>query len=478
MRLFFFAVIFFLFFAACSNAQNNSGKLYQTSPDILTKDIYYHIEYLTSDSLEGRRSGNIGEIRAGNFIQNSFEKLGLRPFDDNYFQDFSFRYTSSSRILWKLNFSKFSSTNASDFNIIARTDYSQVFGRALFVGHGYQYEQDGLKVDDYEGVNFSNRWILLFDEEQGSLKGTKQDLIERLKISLKTDAIGVLCIDDADDLSGQPILVDPLREVPDKKRVVRISSKVADSLFHAAGLTAKEALKKKEIEKKPVNIPVRINLEGHYRVDTAYSRNVVAYLEGSDPGLKDEYIVVGAHYDHLGMTEESIFYGADDNASGTAGLLELSEKLVSVSSDLKRSIIFIAFGAEEQGLVGSEYFCEHLPVPSEKIKLMINLDMIGRMNSSNKVTAHTMEKNTPVEASLKEIIAGNDNLNMIFDYGKVNNSDHYPFYQKQIPVVFFTTGLHGEYHRPSDTIDKINLDGTKQILDVIYELIRINAEDI
>ena len=486
MRLFFFTVILIFFSASCSKAQdtNSIEEGYKTSPDIVVEDIHSHIKYLTSDLLEGRQSGSIGDIRAGDFIQKRFEKLELPPLEDSYFQDFSFVRSLSRQISWKLNFSKFTSTAASDFHIVARSGQSPVFGRAFFVGYGYQYEQEGLKVDDYENVDFSHRWILLFDKEKGTPENTKQNIIERLRIAVKTDAIGVIYIDDADDLSDQPVLNNPLRDEPDKKRVVRITSRVADSLFHAAGLTANEALEKKELEKQPVNIPVKINLEGYNRVDTTYSRNVIAFLEGNDSILKNEYIVVGAHYDHLGQhlmgddSDLSVFRGADDNASGTAGLLELSEKLVSIKSDLKRSIIFIAFGAEEQGLVGSGYFCEHLPVPPEKIKLMINLDMIGRMNAANDVTAHTMGRGTPVEAALRKIMTGNNRLKMTFDHGIVRNSDHYPFYLKQIPSVFFTTGLHKEYHRPEDTIEKINFAGEKQILDVIYELIRVKAETI
>ncbi|WP_323026672.1 M20/M25/M40 family metallo-hydrolase [Gelidibacter japonicus] len=204
--------------------------------------------------------------------------------------------------------------------------------------------------------------------------------------------------------------------------------------------------------------------------------NVVAYLEGNDPILKNEYIILGAHYDHLGMggpssksdKKNTIHYGADDNASGTATLLEIAEKVAVNKSQLKRSIIFIAFGAEEQGLLGSQYFVDNPLVPLSQIKLMINMDMVGRLNTDNHVYmngAGTFPGGVEFMQNLGESL----NLTPIVHAGSVGGSDHVSFFKKDISVLGVHTGAHPEYHRPEDTADLINVPGQKQVSDYIYK---------
>lgn len=212
--------------------------------------------------------------------------------------------------------------------------------------------------------------------------------------------------------------------------------------------------------------------------DTPYVKtwNVVGILEGTDPILKNEYIVLGAHYDHLGLNGASskkpdtvgVHHGADDNASGTAALLELAEKLATNKVSLKRSIIFIAFGAEEQGLLGSKYFTEHPLVPLSQIKLMMNMDMVGRMNTEKHLYmggaasftgGMDLMKSLGPAAGINPIVIGYD----------VGGSDHVSFFKKDIPVLGFHTDGHPQYHTPEDTVDLINLHGEKLICDYIYQ---------
>ncbi|MFD1615775.1 M28 family metallopeptidase [Gelatiniphilus marinus] len=206
--------------------------------------------------------------------------------------------------------------------------------------------------------------------------------------------------------------------------------------------------------------------------------NVVGFIEGSDAGLKNEYIVLGAHYDHLGLggpssksdTKNTIHYGADDNASGTSALLEIAEKIASQKHKLKRSIIFIAFGAEEQGLLGSQYFVDNPLVPLSQIKLMINMDMVGRMNKEKHVYmggAGTFPNGVAFMQSLGESL----NLTPIVHAGSVGGSDHVSFYKKGISVLGLHTGAHPQYHRPEDTVDLINFKGQKQVCDYIFKTI-------
>lgn len=214
--------------------------------------------------------------------------------------------------------------------------------------------------------------------------------------------------------------------------------------------------------------------------DTPYVKtwNVVGLIEGSDPVLKNEYIVLGAHYDHLGMGGPSskkkdtvaIHHGADDNASGTAALLEIGEKLSANRSSLKRSILLIAFGAEEQGLLGSKYFTEHPTVPLNSIRLMINMDMVGRLNDNGDIYmggAGTFDGGMELmKESGKQF-----NLNPIVHAGEVGGSDHVSFYKKKISVLGLHTGGHPQYHTPEDMAYLINIKGEKQVCDYIYNAI-------
>ena len=218
--------------------------------------------------------------------------------------------------------------------------------------------------------------------------------------------------------------------------------------------------------------------KGEKEKKLANTCNVVGYIEGNDPILKKEFIVLGAHYDHLGMGGPSsrsnkvhtIHYGADDNASGTAALLEIAEKIASNKQELKRSIIFIAFGSEEQGLLGSKFFVENPLVPISQIKLMINMDMVGSLNAEKHVYmggAGTFPNGVNFMQNLGESL----DLTPIVHAGSVGGSDHVSFYAKDISVLGIHTGGHPQYHTPEDTADLINVSGEKQVCEYIYKAI-------
>ena len=224
-----------------------------------------------------------------------------------------------------------------------------------------------------------------------------------------------------------------------------------------------------------------VSCYGIIDVDEVMSQNVVGYLETGDSENEDGYIVIGAHYDHVGTKtidgSVEIFNGADDNASGVAGMLEIAEKL-SAEKQLRYNFIFAAFGAEEVGLVGSQFFCDNPPVPLEKIKLMVNLDMIGRMDWTNKVLIHTVKYNDHINRMLDEIKDLHPDINATIAFDNyLQGSDHTPFYNKNIPVLSFTTGIHKDYHTPFDTSGLINYKGEKRLLDFIYDFVISPAID-
>lgn len=211
--------------------------------------------------------------------------------------------------------------------------------------------------------------------------------------------------------------------------------------------------------------------------DTVTTQNVVGYIEGSDLTLKNEFIVIGAHYDHWGWGGKgssskkkdtvAIHNGADDNASGVAALLSILEELSKSKIKPKRSIIFIAFSGEEEGLLGSKYFVNHLPVDKSAVKVMLNMDMVGRLNAEKQIYmggAGTFPDGVNLMNRLKE----GSGLNPVIHAGEVGGSDHVSFYKSSISSVGFHTGGHPQYHTPEDDIDLINSDGGALVCKYIY----------
>ena len=222
--------------------------------------------------------------------------------------------------------------------------------------------------------------------------------------------------------------------------------------------------------------------KNYYQHFGADYRNIIAVLKGSDPRLKQEYILVGAHYDHVGYGNSNnsfgptghIHNGADDNASGTAGLLELIEALSSLHPRPKRSILFAFWDAEEKGLLGSEHWIRHPTVPLSRVRLLINLDMIGRLRN-NTVEIYGVRTAPGLRRLISEQNHG-FNLHFDFNWDNIRNSDHYPFFQRRIPFLMPHTRKHADYHRPSDDIDKLNLSGIQRLVRLMFRTIYAAAE--
>jgi acetylornithine deacetylase/succinyl-diaminopimelate desuccinylase-like protein len=213
------------------------------------------------------------------------------------------------------------------------------------------------------------------------------------------------------------------------------------------------------------------------RIKPTKAVNIIGFLEGSDKELSKEVVIIGAHYDHLGHggrnaldSSRAIHYGADDNASGTAGLLELAEYFSKHRKDLKRSVIFASFSGEEEGLFGSQEYVKHPPFPLEKTNAMINMDMIGRVKDSVLIIegmGTSPDWKHIVDTTLTE------KLPIVFHFKPDGEgpSDHASFYRKDIPVLFFFTGLHKDYHKATDTKDKINYSGEENVLNIVKDVV-------
>jgi hypothetical protein len=213
-----------------------------------------------------------------------------------------------------------------------------------------------------------------------------------------------------------------------------------------------------------------------YKDEIFETKNVIGYFPGNNPDYKDEYIIIGAHYDHVGfgkygsrVGEGEIHNGADDNASGTVGILEIADAFSYIKNEINRSIVFIAFSGEELGLHGSLYYVENPVFPLDKTKFMLNLDMIGWLKEQEYLTS--FDTNDKGIQTILEKLQINYPFDIMFDNLSYGASDHYPFLINRIPVSFLHTGLHEVYHTPDDDVDLIDFKGLKLITTYAFEIV-------
>jgi hypothetical protein len=250
------------------------------------------------------------------------------------------------------------------------------------------------------------------------------------------------------------------------------------SLLKSAGKDIALLQKKIDVDLKPESFElptVRVHMATDIIRTRKTVRNVAAGIMGTDQNLRNEWVIVGAHYDHLGLGDRNslapsqigqIHHGADDNASGTSGVLELARLAAKNKGEWKRSILFLSFAGEELGLLGSSHFVNHPSVPLQNVMAMINMDMIGRLNN-DRLFVGGVGTSPGFKATLEEF---NKTTHLQLDYSDsgYGASDHMSFNAKKIPVLFFFSGLHTDYHKPSDTYEKINSNGAMKVLGLVY----------
>lgn len=462
------------------------------NPEITSAEIKSHIEYLASDDLEGRFTGSNGCEEAANYISEQFESYGLKPmFGGDYLQSFPF---ISGLALGKNNFFTLKIKDQSyeldlEKNYIAApfSGAQKLSGQIIFAGYGISAPI--LNYDDYAGIDVKDKIVLVmrFNPEYDNPHSKFDEYSTfRQKATVARDkgAKGIIFVnghfpaDDDDKL--MEFRYDRGSLLKDIS-AVHIKREFVDELFKAQNLDFSEYQKKISETKNPASFEFTnstiLNLETEVNEIKKESWNVAGYFEGNDPKLKNEYVVIGAHFDHLGYgetgslyrgTEKQIHNGADDNASGTTGVLELAEKFVSMKNQMKRSMIFVTFSGEELGLLGSNYFVNNSSIPANQMVSMINLDMIGRLDDEKKLIVH----GTGTSTSWKDLLNNKNsyNLKLSFNDEGFGPSDHSSFYGKQIPVLFFFTGTHTDYHRPSDDAEKINYEGEEVVVKYAYDV--------
>jgi len=447
--------------------------------------VMAHIKILASDRFEGRAPGAVGGDLAAAYIESHFARVGLEKFGASYRQDFfvpaALKLGNANALLsgkqrFKLGV---------DFMPLGYSSSKTVSASEIvFVGYGIESG----KYSDYAGVEVKGKVVAMFRQSPDGNNPHSEfyeasSLWRKLNVAREKGASAVLLVSGALDFED-----DKLMELTRDKLAadagipaMHITRRLAASLLHTTEQSLETLQKNINQTKLPSSFVVKRALK--LTVDVVREKNktanLVGYLPATDSACKNDYIIIGAHYDHLGYggdgsgslapDEKKIHYGADDNASGTAGVLELARVFAAERATLKRNLVFICFGAEEMGLLGSAHYVQSPLAPLDKTLLMLNMDMIGRMKDSALAVGGVGTAKELSELCNAENI---DALKLKFSQDGYGPSDHSSFYGKGIPVLFFFTGTHANYHKPSDTWDKINAQGEEKILEYASRIVR------
>jgi hypothetical protein len=469
------------------------------------------VTFLASDECEGRGVGTKGLDRAADYVAKQFAEAGLKPGgkDDSYFQPFPYSRgnvldgPATLELEGPLG-QKIKLKAGTGFEVMGFSGPGRVSAPLVFVGYGVTAKETG--YDDYAGMDVKGKIVLAirrlprYASKEVPFDGTRKDqhaaLDNKQALAAVHGAAALLLVNDATELrdKGDPLMSFATTARADAKHnlpFLHIQRSLAEQMiFSSLGQNLRDIEQAIDRDLKPQSAALngwKATLDVKVKRPMSTVKNVIGVLPGAGP-LANETVVIGAHYDHLGFGgmgslakgSTAIHHGADDNGSGTTALLELARRFGAEKDRQGRRLVFIAFTAEESGLIGSRYYCKDNPLFSLKDTVaMVNLDMVGRLRRDAK----TGKDRLIVEGAgtAKGFDAMIDKLNPGFQLAKKASgngpSDHDSFYNQKIPVVFLWTGIHEDYHRPSDTADKINVGGMDRIVDYAQKIIAHLATD-
>lgn len=461
------------------------------NPEITTTELNEHIGYLASEELKGRYPGTPGDQKAANYIREQFEQAGLRLMGENGFQNFSLVTGNSVSTDNFIQIGNIEGKQFKDFTPFPFSGSDTILDKTVvFAGYGFEVENESLSWNDYKNIDATDRWVMIL-RGRPDIEDTREHFMQqssdRAKAlrALDKGACGVILV-APDEESNENNLVDPkIKKGSIEIPVIHLKHSFANKILKSSTSNIDELVDKIIKDKKPINFDTEKMMSASVSIQpkTVTTQNIVAEIDVNS----DDYVVVGGHYDHLGeggigsgsRKPDTIatHYGADDNASGIAAILEIAEKLNHNKEDLQSNIIFIAFGAEEMGLIGSKYFVMNPLINLEKVKAMINLDMIGRLNEDKELQVGGVGTSLNAEKII-DSVNRSYNYKMGYSQEGYGPSDHSSFYGKNIPVFFFSTGAHLDYHTPADVPENINYTGVSKISEYIVDLTRhINKDD-
>ena len=454
LTIVFFSTTFFVF------AQNSTGL-----SEINKEDLIQNVRILTSSEFDGRLPGSEGYNKAAQFVADKFSKLGLRPAgDEKYFQYFNVEYNKiESPAIFKtiVDGDTVNGEIGKDFVLRGFTGSNKFTLPVVFCGYGIS--RPDLNYDDYAGINVKNKIVMVF-KQNPKWKNDDKDWgtnypREKSLVAKKKGAKGILFISLPNDEKPQPLIGSVMHgdgEQPIDFPQLHISLEAANRLLSRTGFSISDVQTKIDEKKKPLSM--NLATKAQVEVNAIYEKNartmnVVAMIEGSDPKLKNEFVVIGAHLDHVGSQAGLLFPGANDNASGSAGVLEIADAFVKGGIQPKRSVVFVLFASEEQGLNGAKHFVESWKNGYDKIIAMINLDCIGYGDSIQVGNGKSAPKLWEIANQIDET-SFNSMVDRTWSGG---GADATPFFEKDIPCLYFvTTNSYDHLHLPSDKVETLN----------------------
>ena len=449
------------------------------------------IKALTTPNMEGRGDGTKGLGRAASLIEHRYKQLGLKPAGSHgYLQPFTVitgaKLKGKNRVDVQQGGYKESLKLNQEFVPFSFSSSGAETGHMVFAGYGATAEEFG--YDDYAGLDVKDKIVLLlryeppgFADKSGHQGLTQHAQIITKAINARNHGAKAVILVNGKMGEGEEDLLTRFGSVSGPENVgillVQAKNSVADGWLRRIGKSLVEAQAQIDHSTKPASFEfpgdLQVAVDVGIETTRATVNNVLAYL----PGKTDEYVILGAHYDHLGYGNYDslapsqigqIHPGADDNASGTAGLLELARILSPMKGQLQRGILFASFAGEELGLLGSAEWVKEPTMPLDHAVAMINMDMIGRIKD-NKVYIGGVGTGSTFR-SLLEQASANSGFKVEYSQGGYAASDHTSFVAKKIPVLFFFSGLHSDYHKPSDTWEKINPNSAAQLVNVVAKV--------
>ncbi|MCU7493204.1 MAG: M20/M25/M40 family metallo-hydrolase [Bacteroidota bacterium] len=489
-----------LLFSGCSSSGTSaSDSINLITPDIMNK----HISFLASDEMKGRKTPSQELDNAAHYIAEEFESLGLKPVNGSYFQTVHLGKVDlgkDNRLVIKKDGKEHSFSLKTEFTPFEMTGNKEVTSSIVFAGYGITAPE--LKYDDYKDIDVNGKIVILLrhapgENDTASAFSSKPAITyslgsTKVNNAIKHGATGVILVNDPLNhmllsprgfpwpalsafIPKDALPITLLSEEKDKVPVVQAGKEVINELFGSVeslkdlqkGIDAKLTPKSFEIEGASVLLKTSTDV-----METP-ANNVVGFLEGSDPALKNELVIVGAHYDHVGYQKEHkegedyIYNGADDNASGTSGVMALARAFSAMNPRPKRSILFITFAGEELGLLGSKAYTESPLFPLEKTVAMLNMDMIGRNNPDSLFIIGSSV--CPELSRLNK----EENVKVGFKLGYslekfLDASDQASFIGKGVPSIFYNTGETEDYHHFSDETSTINMDKAARVAKLVF----------
>ncbi len=450
-----------------------------------------HVKVLADLRMEGRGAGTRGLERARQYLEREFKRLGLEPRGEGggYRQPFlvttGARLRADNRLTVVLNGAEQKLKLRQDYIPLSFSAVGSATAPVVFAGYGASAEEFG--YDDYTHLDVKDKMVLvlrgeppMFQEKSGRQGPTHHSHLITKAINARTrGAKAVLLVNGALGKGEEDLLIHFEQAGPEDAGIpiVQVKRAVADRWLQAAGTSLaqlhKEMDEKSEPRSRSLPEPLRASLSVDIERVRKQVNNVLAYL----PGKSAEYVVIGAHYDHLGRGGSSslapsqlgqVHPGADDNASGVAGLLELARVFSAQRGQLERGILFAAFAGEELGILGSSYWVKHPTLPLGQAVAMLNMDMIGRIKDG-KVYIGGVGTGSTLKG-LVESAVGRHKLTVDYSASGYAASDHTSFVTQRVPVLFFFSGLHSDYHKPSDTWEKIDAPSAVRLLDLVADL--------